>query len=660
MKIADIVTQLVKIVPQVSDLFADSLPVVSIVGDGALVTVTTIDDHNLQTGAFVNLSGVAVETDIVNAVLTGSIASIETATPHDLTLGWPPHKSVQLTGFTDPQWNASFTLLDVPNRKNFDIDATGLSAPTLTGSEKLLELVLGKFNGPATITRIDATTFTFPAAVVGTGIGGLVQGSPRIAGVVNAVRAFDAYTEQNLDDWWLFVAQQQTSPVNKSRRADTDLNSEMTLQTDFQEYISDGFIIFAVGNASENSAGLETMDIARHDILPALLAAVRGLKTPSGLCEETNLPIDLISHGFAIYSGAIYAHQYVFQAPQLLTRGDTVQPETVAFRDVDYNQLIPFLERITLPIIVSPLAARSIGQASVGSVFVGLAVSPLAARAIGQASVGLVFAGFVVSPLAARSIGQASGPDIPSTVAGLLVWLDAADTDTITDINDMVTAWDDKSGNNHTATAGGFRPITNLNTIGGLNAIFFDNVEDVMELPDIAVFDNFWSTGGTIVFVSQSYSLGENDAGRFFDKEQNWRTDKMPGGTGALGIVIKFSGVDAVFKTVDDSFPVPIPGTPSTPSSPAIVTITYDGSNLTEAATFYVDGVPQALATETLPTGTMEVDAQGPLRIGGRHITDRSIDADYGEIIFYDLVLPTAERDVLHTYLSNKWSIPLS
>lgn len=347
MKIADIVTQLVKIVPQVSDLFGDNLAVTTIVGDGTLVTVTTPEKHRLQSGAFVILSGVAVETDITAVVLTGTTAAIETATAHDLTLGWPPHASVQLTGFTDPQWNASFTLLDVPNRKNFDIDATGLVAPTLNGAEKLLELVLGKFNGPATITRLDDKTFTFPSSATGSGIGGLVQGNPRISGVVNAAKAIDAYTEQKLTDWWLFVAQQQTSSVNKSRRADTDLNSEMTLQTDFQEYISDGFTIFAVGNASETSAGLETMDIARHDILPALLTAVRGLKTASGLCEESNLPIDLVSHGFAAYNGAIYVHQYVFQAPQLLTRGDTVQPETVAFRDVDYSQLIASPENNT-------------------------------------------------------------------------------------------------------------------------------------------------------------------------------------------------------------------------------------------------------------------------------------------------------------------------
>lgn len=340
MKIADIVTQLVKIVPQVSTLFADNLAVASIVGDGTLVTVETPEKHRLTTGAFVNLSGVAVETDITSVVLTGATAAIETATAHDLTLGWPPHASVELSGFTDPEWNASFTLLDVPNRRNFDIDATGLAAPTLNSSEKLLELVLGKFNGPATITRVDDKTFTFPSTAIGFGIGGTVQGSPRIAGVVNVTKAIDAYTEQNITDWWLFVAQQQSSAVNKSRRADTDLNSEMTLQTDFQEYISDGFTIFAVGNASETSAGLEVMDTARHDILPALLAAVRGLKTASGLCEETNLPIDLTSHGFALYNGAIYAHQYAFQAPQLLTRGDTVQPETVAFRDVDLSQLV--------------------------------------------------------------------------------------------------------------------------------------------------------------------------------------------------------------------------------------------------------------------------------------------------------------------------------
>ena len=77
---------------------------------------------------WLSLQQVAVETDIDTVVLMGNTAAISTATAHDLTLGWPPHATVQLTGFTDPEWNASFSLLDAPNRKNFEIDATGLAA----------------------------------------------------------------------------------------------------------------------------------------------------------------------------------------------------------------------------------------------------------------------------------------------------------------------------------------------------------------------------------------------------------------------------------------------------------------------------------------------------------------------------------------------------
>ena len=66
MKIADVVSQLRKLVPQLTDLFSTVIPVVSIIGDGSFINVETVDPHNLVDGAFVNLSGVKVETPIIS------------------------------------------------------------------------------------------------------------------------------------------------------------------------------------------------------------------------------------------------------------------------------------------------------------------------------------------------------------------------------------------------------------------------------------------------------------------------------------------------------------------------------------------------------------------------------------------------------------------
>jgi len=64
------------------------------------------------------------------------------------------------------------------------------------------------------------------------------------------------------------------------------------------------------------------------------------------------------------------------------------------------------------------------------------------------------------------------------------LWLDAADLTTITEVAGAVLQWDDKSGKgNHAVQATGVeQPATGTATIGGLNAIDFDTVDDFMNL----------------------------------------------------------------------------------------------------------------------------------------------------------------------------------
>ena len=56
-------------------------------------------------------------------------------------------------------------------------------------------------------------------------------------------------------------------------------------------------------------------------------------------------------------------------------------------------------------------------------------------------------------------------------------WYDASDTSTISHTSNVVSQWDDKSGNNGHLTAVG-APTTNIETENGLNAIGLDGVDD--------------------------------------------------------------------------------------------------------------------------------------------------------------------------------------
>lgn len=336
MKISEIVVQLANILPLISSKYTDSVSVATISGDGATATVTTAAPHGLLVGSPVYITNVLIDTVILAVTLTGSKATIETATDHDLTLGWPPHTTVRLDGFTDTNWNNSFTLLEVNNRRKFVIDATSLVAPILLGSEVLKELVLGGFNGTQQVATVpDATTFTFASTFTGASSGGDVVTDIRIAGAVSGSRAQAEYTAQEGDDFWLFVTQLDNVSVSKDRRADGDAISEQGPNTSFQLDILDGFTVWAFVPVSSEKAGLQASDIARDEVLRDLLLSLQRYQPASGLASKTPARIVLSNHGPAVYNGAIYVHEFVFQIPLRMTMGDTLTfADTVAFRDV--------------------------------------------------------------------------------------------------------------------------------------------------------------------------------------------------------------------------------------------------------------------------------------------------------------------------------------
>ena len=337
MKIAEIITQLATVLPLLSTRYTEFVNVVTISGDGSTATVVTDAPHSLSVGSPVFITNVAVDTAITTVTVTGNIAVIETATDHDLTLGWPPHANVTLSGFTDALWNDSFPLLSVPNRRKFSIDIGALAQPTLNTNEVLEEIVTGGFNGPYQVVTVpNATTFTFATTFASNASGGEVTTQIRIAGTESGARAEGEYTKQDDDNLWLFVTQPDIVNVSKDRRALGDAVSEQGANTSYELDILDGFTIWCFVPAKNSKAGLGPSDIARSDVLLDLLLAIQRYKPASGLVNDTPSRVVLRSHGPAVYNGAYYVHQYIFEIPLRMSTDDTLTlSNTVAFRDVD-------------------------------------------------------------------------------------------------------------------------------------------------------------------------------------------------------------------------------------------------------------------------------------------------------------------------------------
>ena len=357
MKIADIINQLRAVLPKYTNYLSEVLTIDSItVIDGNALIVTTAA-HGLPDGANITLKDVEVGTAIDSVSQDGLIFTFTTATDHDLTYGWPEHEYVDLQGFTDADWNDSFYLTGVPNRRTFKVRSTN-SLPTLNGNETLQEIRSDGINGrySAAVPGVYQSTFPLQFPIVfydptvapqtifisddftdGTYSGGTISGGHRISGAVTDVRALDQYTEQGLSDLWMFVIPGDAT-VSKDRSTMSDATSTKSTGVDMRLRLIDNFSLLVVKNTTTDIAGLTALDICRHDLLLPILKALNGTRFATGLSYGTDFKTVFTGHAVADYNEAFLVYKYDFEVVSDLTNDDTVQPEdTRAFRDVDYT-----------------------------------------------------------------------------------------------------------------------------------------------------------------------------------------------------------------------------------------------------------------------------------------------------------------------------------
>lgn len=353
MRARDIVDKLSAIIPLYTDGFSNSVGVTSISVAGTTATVTTDAPHGLIEGQNVAMTGVQapVQIDTGTFIRTGSSATFETLQDHDLTLSERDiaagGKTIDISGATEPEFNGTFTLIKVVNRRKLIINVADSGPTTISGSP-LVENANGNlFNGLVPAVNVAASTFdyelpvSYPIDPVVTGA--TVQISIRILSVLDIQQYLrDVYTKKGLDEDILVV---QLGDVTQSKKRDepTDAASSTTGEYSYVPTLIQPFAIYIVMNVTDDLTGSQSRDQVEEEYIPAIFRSVLRAKFDTGFTYN-QYRATFTGHGVFAFSDingknkAIYAHEVTFEQLVLLCKADMVGPDdNVAMRDVTYN-----------------------------------------------------------------------------------------------------------------------------------------------------------------------------------------------------------------------------------------------------------------------------------------------------------------------------------
>ena len=227
------------------------------------------------------------------------------------------------------------------------------------------------------------------------------------------------------------------------------------------------------------------------------------------------------------------------------------------------------------------------------------------------------------------------------------LWLDAADSSTIT-IATGVSEWRDKSGNNRhfTQSTPANQPAYNRNGINGLGSISYDPTNDSLQrTPEAWAFQ--YPITAFIVFRATAFTNAYNSLFEFYTS--NGAT------TAGWGDLIKSNGRSAVYST----------NTAGTQPN-------YDGTGVATYVTnqtYIFTGIHQNNSLVGLQNGKTDGSNAGsytlrtnlgvsPLCIGSSPMFSRYTNWQIGEVIITNNAeLSTANRLMIEGYLAWKWGI---
>lgn len=233
----------------------------------------------------------------------------------------------------------------------------------------------------------------------------------------------------------------------------------------------------------------------------------------------------------------------------------------------------------------------------------------------------------------------------PDTVSGLILWFKA---DAITGLNDgdPVTTWNDSSvsANNATQATASQKPLYKTNILNGKPVVRFDGSNDeLVTINNTGISGNYTLT----VFAVFKSTVSPADYPAIFSQNP---------GTTDLGVSLTLNGnrpaldswinrwrVDNAINTTDFY----------------VVSITKAAGALSPNSTIYHNGTSQAGAVEGA-NGTPNVTS-AVMRIGSLdNLANRYITGDLAELIIYNAVLSTSDRQAVERYLALKYNLVIN
>ena len=341
-KAKTIIAQLQGILPAQTDLFTESdISVTSLSRSGTTVTAVTAVPHTLTTGRFIAVKDALSPISVLSIIRTGTTATVTTATDHDFTENFD--MVTEISGADQSEFNGTFPIVTVPNRRTFTYTLSGTPVTPATGTIFSLNNLSTGYNGRQQVTLVDPNTFTYQitetpdSPAQGTII---MRKGLRISGAVSIQKAVDAYTEQNLDDLWGFVVLGDVF-VSKAREFPNDLVYSPTPGTDFKQKMGCPFSIVVITPTTASLSGREARD-QMEDVAVALFKSIMGFQPDTGLTSGAEYLTAFTGHGFVDFVGAYYVHAFNFETTVELTADDIVDPDfSVAFRDICMDFLNP-------------------------------------------------------------------------------------------------------------------------------------------------------------------------------------------------------------------------------------------------------------------------------------------------------------------------------
>lgn len=337
MKTADAIRLLKRIMPKYTNIFSDNLSVSNLQFLAGTVTCTTTSKHSLAIDDDVFIKNAITTVDIVSITATDGIATATTTADHDLTFGY--QDTVTITGADQGEYNGEHKLIYVQNRLVFSFQITG-DPVQMTGSPKLHIIKDTGFNGLHKVADIiDDYKFTYYTSetlsnnAIGSNI--IALKNLRITGDVTIERFLQSYTMQELNNFYLVVAN-NTTTVSKDRTTTIDAtNTSFAPNTEHLLYLIESFGIYVIAPSSDSITALDIRDFM-VDLLKILNKALLGGKLPSIGKYESNIGITFTSHGMFTYDIAYYIHVFNYEYTWYLTNDDGVDvSDNRAFRDFE-------------------------------------------------------------------------------------------------------------------------------------------------------------------------------------------------------------------------------------------------------------------------------------------------------------------------------------